>query len=204
MRFTLSEVPDGQFAGCQALVYSLLQRWHSQELEGGFALALVSAHPTAGVTHVSRLIKLMLNENEANCAMSIDCDSLGLPDRDASEPVDQRKKNQRNKKRRGLIRGEGLARYRDRVGHLNRLREQYRFVLLDCHSLAERTDVLGLAPVVDGTITIVECNRTRASQLQELERNIEKYGGSIVGSVLNKTSKTLPIWMNSFMERVGI
>jgi Mrp family chromosome partitioning ATPase len=102
------------------------------------------------------------------------------------------------------MRGQGLARYRDRVGHLNRLREQYRFVLLDCHSLTERTDVLGLAPVVDGTITIVECNRTRSSQLHELEHSIEKYGGSIVGSVLNKTTDTVPRWLNSLMERVGI
>jgi len=203
MRFTLSEIPDGQFAGCQALVYSLLQRCENSEREDGYALALVSAHPAAGVSHVRRLIELMLNENEANCATSLDCDMLGVPENTASDQADPRKKGQRNKKRRALVRGQGLARYRDRVGHLNRLREQYRFVLLDCHSLAERTDVLGLAPVVDGTITIVECNRTRISQVQELERNIEKYGGSIVGSVLNKTSSTLPRWMNSFMEKVG-
>src|SRR5215831_21097306 len=141
MRFTLSEIPDGQFAGCQALVYSLLQRCENSEREDGYALALVSAHPAAGVSHVRRLIELMLNENEANCATSLDCDMLGVPENTASDQADPRKKGQRNKKRRALVRGQGLARYRDRVGHLNRLREQYRFVLLDCHSLAERTDV---------------------------------------------------------------
>jgi hypothetical protein len=204
MIFTLSEIPDGQFAGCQALVYTLLQRCENWEREDGYALALVSAHPAAGVTHVGRLIELMLNENEANCATSLDCDLLGLSEQDAHEGIDHPRKGQRHKKRRALVRAQGLARYRDRVGHLNRLREQYRYVLLDCHSLAERTDVLGLAPVVDGIITIVECNRTRTSQLQELERNIEKYGGSILGAVLNKTSSTVPRWMNSLMEKVGI
>jgi hypothetical protein len=204
MNFTLSEVPDGQFAGCQALVYNLLQLCDNSEREGGYALALVSAHPRAGVSHVRRLIELMLNENEANCATSLDCDMLGLPNHDGMESPEHRRKGQKPGKRRALMRGQGLARYRDRVGHLNRLRQQYRYVLLDCHSLTERTDVLGLAPVVDGTITIVECNRTRSSQLHELERNIEKYGGSIVGSVLNKTSSTVPRWLNSLMEKVGI
>ena len=204
MNFSLSEIPDGQFAGCQALVYSLLQRCEDSEREDGYALALVSAHPAAGVTHVGRLIELMLNENEADCAMSLDCDLLGNPENDIPEQMGRRKAGQRQKKRRAIARARGLARYRDRVGHLNKLRAEYRYVLLDCHSLAERTDVLGLAPVVDGTITVVECNRTRSSQLHELERNIEKYGGSIVGSVLNKTSSTVPRWMNSLMEKVGI
>jgi hypothetical protein len=204
MNFSLSEIPDGQFAGCQALVYSLLQRCENLDREDGFALALVSAHPAAGVSHVGRLIEVMLNENEANCATSLDCDLLGLPERDGGDPMDPRRKAQRQKNRRALMRGQGLARYRDRVGHLNRLREQYRYVLLDCHSLAERTDVLGLAPIVDGTITIVECDRTRTGQLHDLERNIEKYGGSIIGSVLNKTSDTVPRWMNSLMEKLGI
>ena len=64
--------------------------------------------------------------------------------------------------------------------------------------------MLGLAPVVDGTIMIVECNRTTTSQLDDLERNIEKYGGTVLGSVLNKSSNSVPNWMNSLMEKVGI
>jgi len=202
MNLSLAAIPDGQFAACQALVYSLLQHCETGEGEGGYALALVSAHPSAGVTHVRQIIELMLNENEADCATSIDCDLLGLSDIDPE--LTPSGKNGRRKRQRGLMRSKGLARYRDRIGHLNKLREAYRYVLLDCHSLTERTDVLGLAPVVDGTIMIVECNRTTTSQLDDLERNIEKYGGTIVGSVLNKSSTSVPNWMNSLMERVGI
>jgi len=204
MDLSLNAIPDGQFAACQALVYSLLQRRETEEREGGYALALVSAHPSAGVTHVRQIIELMLNENEASCATSVDCDLLGLPDTGPPELTHNGKNGRRPKRDRGLMRSKGLARYRDRIGHLNKLREAYTFVLLDCHSLAERTDVLGLAPVVDGTIVIVECNRTTTSQLDDLERNIEKYGGTILGSVLNKSSSSVPNWMNSLMGKVGI
>jgi hypothetical protein len=204
MDLSLNGIPDGQFAACQALVYSLLQRSEAEEREGGYALALVSAHPSAGVTHVRQIIELMLNENEANCAKSVDCDLLGLPDTESPDLMNRGKNARRQKRQRGLMRSKGLARYRDRIGHLNRLREAYSYVLLDCHSLAERTDVLGLAPVVDGTIVIVECNRTTTGQLDDLERSIEKYGGTILGSVLNKNSSSVPNWMNSVMERIGI
>jgi hypothetical protein len=201
------DLSPGQLAACQALVYSLLQRCGTLETGKGSVLAFVAAHPGAGVSHIHSLIGQMLNENEANCAIALDCDALGLPtDRAPSE----------TRRRGAALRDEGddddtslsrrnsVARYRDRVGHLNKLRELYRFVLLDCHSLKEKTDVLGLAPLVDGTIVIVECNKTTNAQIDYLERNIETYGGTILGSVLNKTIYPLPKWVNSMMERAGI
>jgi hypothetical protein len=196
-----------QLAACQALVYSLLQRYESTDRDRGFALALVSPHPGAGVTHIRSLLEQMLNENEPDCAIALDCDLLGL---NTSAPSQQGDTgfftNRRNdhRKQAALARRSGLARYRDRVGHLNNLREVYRYVLLDCHSLRQKTDVLGLAAVVDGTIIVVECNRTTSNQLDEMERSIEKYGGAIVGSVLNKTTPAVPNWMNSLMEKAGI
>ena len=33
---------------------------------------------------------------------------------------------------------------------------------------------------------------------------LEKYGGTILGSVLNKSSSSVPNWMNSLMGKVGI
>lgn len=192
-----------QLAACQALVYSLLQRCNSADREQGFALALVSPHPDAGVSHIQSLLGDMLNENEPNCAVALDCDLLGL-----GVPIsggDSHTASRRDSRERGtLAQRSGLARYRDRVGHLNALREIYRYVLLDCHSLKEKTDVLGLAPMVDGTIIVVECNRTTTNQFDELERSIEKYGGTILGSVLNKTTRAVPDWMNSLMEKAGI
>jgi hypothetical protein len=201
--------PD-QLAACQALVYSLLQRCDAEGRERGSALAIVSYHPGAGVSHVQTLLEQMLNENEANCAISLDCETLGsvknsLP-RDAKSPaVDSRVDDDASRDVRKILgRDSRLARYRDRVGHLSALLDAYRYVLLDCHSLKEKTDVLGLAPLLDGIIIVVQCNRTTTNQVYELERSIERYGGTVLGTVLNKTTYTIPAWMNSLMGRVGL
>jgi hypothetical protein len=195
-----------QFAACQALVYSLLQRCKALETGRGSVLALVSAHRGAGVSHINRLIGQMLNENEADCAIALDCSMLGLTT-DHYQPGSGMRDfdlADENVDRADLSLRDTVARYRDRVGHLNKLRELYRFVLLDCHSLKVKTDVLGLAPLVDGTIVVVECNRTTTSQLDFLERSIENYGGTILGSVLNKTTYAIPKLANLLMEKAGI
>ena len=194
-----------QRAACQALVYNLLQRCDPDKGPGP-ALALVSAHPGAGVSHIQSLLEEMLNENEADCAIGLDCDILGLPAKPPEHFDNEVRANRKagRRHRNSLARRAAVARYRDRVGHLNQLRNQYRYTLLDCHSLRERTDVLGLAPVVNGIIVVVECNRTTAGQLDELERSVERYGGKIFGSVLNKTTYAIPNWMNKLMEKAGI
>ena len=205
MALDIANVSPSQLAACQALVYNLLQRCEAVESDRGFALALVSAHPGAGVSHIQQLLEQMLNENEADCAIALDCEMLGLSapgphgqgwDHDSGAPSDA--------DRQTLLRRSGMVRFRDRVGHLEALRETYRYVLLDCHSIREKTDVLGLAPLVDGTIIVVECNRTTTSQVDELERNIEKYGGTVLGSVLNKTISTVPKWLESLLDKAGI
>jgi len=205
MEWDLTSVSDGQLAACQALVYSLLQRCDLMTSDCGYALAVVSSHPNAGVSHIQHLLTQMLNENEADCAIELDCDELGLvnPEQD-HRPHQDSFGSPNGDKRSSLTARSGVARYRDRIGHLNALREAYRFVLLDCHSIRERTDLLGLARVVDGTIIIVECDRTTSAQVAELERSIEKYGGVILGSVLNKTFDSLPNWMRTLLEKAGV
>lgn len=199
-----------QLAACQALVYSLLQRCDAEGRDQGFALGLVSYHPGAGVSHVQSLLEQMLNENEANCAVALDCEALGsvkntLP-RDTKFPQRDSRGHDDASPNGNTVAGRDsrLARYRDRVGHLSALLGAYRYVLLDCHSLKEKTDVLGLAPLLDGVIIVVECNRTTTNQVDELERSIERYGGSVLGTVLNKTTYAIPAWMNSLMGRVGL
>lgn len=197
MEMSAASATPSQTAACQALVYNLLQRCGTGQSGSGAALALVSAHPRAGVTHIQRLLEHMLNENEAGCAVGLDCSMLGCQT-EHDLPASDRRGD-----RVGLIPRTKVARYRDRVGHLNALKDIYRYVLLDCHSLKEKTDVLGLAPIVDGTIVVVECNRTTRGQLDHLERSIERYGGTIVGSVMNKTTYAIPQWINGWMERAG-
>lgn len=205
MGTSVVDATSAQIAACQALVYSLLQRFDTRQIGKGYALALVSAHPGAGVSHIQSLIAQMLNENEANCAIALDCSTLGIP-QDNWQPIASVHESHgigRNA-RHDIVARTTVARYRDRVGHLHALREMYRYVLLDCHSLKEMTDVLGLAPLVDGVIVVVECNKTTKGQLDHLERSIENYGGTILGTVLNKATYAIPRWINTWMERSGI
>ena len=204
MTWDLRTVSDGQLAACQALVYSLLQRCDFSNSDRGYALALVSPHPKAGVSHIQNLLTQMLNENEPECAIALDCNDLGVGYSRQDQAEQGSYLSQSRRKRISVDSGSKLVRYRDRIGHLNSLRDDYRFVLLDCHSLQERTDVLGLANVVDGSIIVVECNRTTGAQVNELERSIEKYGGVILGSVLNKATESLPRWMMGLLDKAGV
>jgi hypothetical protein len=199
-----------QFEACQALVYSLLRHSESAKREHGLALALVSSHPEAGVSYVLHLLELMLNENEANCAVALDCEALGLgamslPEHGKSVGSFSRVMDGRAQEPQTSLTHDLMKpRYHDRVEDLNALLSAYRFVLLDYHSLKENGELLGMASLLDGIIIVVECDRTTSNQLDELERSIERYGGSILGTVLNKTRTPIPTWMNSLMEKAGV
>jgi hypothetical protein len=192
-----------QIAACEALIYNVLQRGEPRPDSRGVALGLVSAHPGAGVSLITRLTEEMLNENADGSALALDCCTLGLRDAVQGNPLPAPvAANGAN--RPEIATRAAFGRYQDRVEHLNSLRNTYRYVLLDCHSLKEKTDVLGLAPFVDGVILVVEGNRTTRSQLGYLERSIEEHGGNIVGSVLNKRTYPIPNLVNLWMERIGI
>jgi hypothetical protein len=191
-----------QIAACSALIYNVLQRGEPRPGSVGMALALVSAHPGAGVSLVTRLIEELLNENAAGSAICLDCCSLGIRDAEqrSTGPIPAATQDADRPEIANCTR---LGKYRDRADHLNSLRDVYRYVLLDCHSLKEKTDILGLAPLVDGILMVLEGDRTTRSQLNYLERSIEEYGGNILGCVLNKRTYPIPKFVFGWMERIG-
>ena len=77
-------------------------------------------------------------------------------------------------------------------------------VLLDCPSLRESADILGLAPLVDGVLLVVEANKTTKGQIDLLERAIEGAGGKILGHLLNKRTYPLPEWAHRQLEAWGM
>jgi Mrp family chromosome partitioning ATPase len=81
---------------------------------------------------------------------------------------------------------------RDRI---NELRMQFDYVLIDCPSLRTNGDVLGIAPLVDGVLLVVEANRTRADQVLYAERQIQTAGGVFRGHILNKRKYFVPQWL---------
>jgi Mrp family chromosome partitioning ATPase len=77
-------------------------------------------------------------------------------------------------------------------------------VLIDCPSLKESTDILGLAPLVDGVLMVIEANRTTKEQIVYLERTLERGGGRILGHLLNKRTYPIPEWVHRKLEKLGI
>lgn len=201
-----------QSTSCQGLIYSVLQRSLQSTGQHGFTTALVAAHPAAGTTHLTTLLTQLLNQDMAESALPLDCRELAtlcgdprtLP---GSESVSRTgAANEAPRPSPSAFRGSwswrGSQDYR--AIYLEQLRERFAYVLIDCPSLKESTEVLGLAPLVDGVLLVVEANRTQKSQVAYLERSIERSGGKVLGHLLNKRTYPVPSRVFNKLEDWGI
>ena len=71
---------------------------------------------------------------------------------------------------------------------------QFQYVLFDCPDLQSSADTLGIAPLIDGLLLVVEANRTTMAEINQAEIQIESSGGKLLGSILNKQQSILPKW----------
>jgi hypothetical protein len=78
---------------------------------------------------------------------------------------------------------------------IDELRSHFDYTLIDCPPLQTNLDVLGVAPVVDGVILVVEANRTRSDQVLRAEHQIQAAGGVVRGHILNKQKQFVPQWL---------
>ena len=78
---------------------------------------------------------------------------------------------------------------------LKGLRPYYDLIVI--HSPAILKDGFGssLAQLADGTVLIVEAERTRAPVASEIKRLIQTNGGHLIGTVLNKRRFYIPRWL---------
>ena len=200
-----NELLSQQEASCQGVIYSVLQRSFLRGGGAGLTVALVSAHPGAGTTHLTLVMSRMLERDAAKSVFAVNGRALTSVCAERDKPS------------QGVALGNGSTRlsvpafegsWRGRPDHraeyLSQLREQFRYVLIDCPSLKESADVLSLAPLVDGVLLVVEADRTRKDQLAYLERTIEGAGGQIYGHLLNKRSYPIPTWLHGQLERWGV
>ena len=68
---------------------------------------------------------------------------------------------------------------------INKLKEEYDFVLLDCPPVLPVTDAMMLAPLVDGIILVYQVGRASRQALLRTKSLLEGAGGKILGVVLN-------------------
>lgn len=81
------------------------------------------------------------------------------------------------------------------MGHLfDELRARFAVVVLDCPAAAEAPEALSLARHCDGTLLVVQAERTRTQAVAAARDSIEQFGGQVIGTVFNR-ARRLPRWL---------
>lgn len=80
-------------------------------------------------------------------------------------------------------------------GLIQSLRPSFDLIVISSEAIL--TDVFGaaLAKLMDGSILVVEAERTRAPVTMEVKRLIQSNGGTVLGAVLNKRRFYIPSWV---------
>lgn len=191
---------------CDGLLARIFQRLGAENSRGSM-VAITSAHPRAGVSHIANALAEALNRGgdrltvllSSRCmsAGSVSADSAGAPERGARAGLWQRHQS-------GTPCGKRHDIHTRMAVYFEQLRREYPYILIDCPSLREAEHALILASLVDGVVLVVEANRTQKEQFLYAERAIENAGGRILGHVLNKRTYVIPEWLHRRMEAFGI
>lgn len=189
---------------CDGLL-SRIFKCPSEESPRGIVVALTSAHPKAGVSHITNALASTLDQGGDRFTMLLNGRymSTANDDSDESEERAEGRANlwQRHRADGSFDNWHGM--HTRLAVYLEKLRHEYRYILIDCPSLREAEHAVILAPLVDGIVLVVEANRTQKEQFLYAERTIENAGGRILGHVLNKRTYMIPDWLHRKMEAVG-
>lgn len=79
------------------------------------------------------------------------------------------------------------------------LRKDYGVVLIDAGSMERDGSVIGAARLVDGIVMVVEADRTRKQEIKRAIDTITAAQGQVVGAVLNKHRRILPLWLERLL-----
>jgi Mrp family chromosome partitioning ATPase len=192
---------------CDGLLSRIFQR-PSEENSRGFVVVLTSAHPRAGVSHITNALAAALDQGGDRFTMLLNGRYMSAGDEGSSHPTNGPEGRasanlwQRHKPDGSYDNWHGI--HTRLAIYLEKLRREYRYILIDCPSLKEAEHAVILAPLVDGVVLVVEANRTQKDQFLYAERTIENAGGRILGHVLNKRTYVIPEWLHRKMEAVGI
>jgi len=69
---------------------------------------------------------------------------------------------------------------------IDELSEQFDIVLVDAPPVLSAADASSIANTVDGTIIVVDSNRTDTDTLLRVRAEIDRAGGTVVGAILNR------------------
>jgi Mrp family chromosome partitioning ATPase len=78
---------------------------------------------------------------------------------------------------------------------LEQARQRYRFTVLDSPAVSTNPDSVVLARACDGVVLVIEAETTRGPVAQATIETIERFGGKVLGTVLNKRRLYIPRWI---------
>lgn len=93
--------------------------------------------------------------------------------------------------RHALLQYQGNA-----LGELfDRCRSNFDITVLDCPAATQNPDSLALARYCDGTVLVVEAEKTRRPVIQSVLAELERFGGQTIGMTLNRRRQHIPGWL---------
>jgi Mrp family chromosome partitioning ATPase len=82
---------------------------------------------------------------------------------------------------------------------LTDVREEFRYVLIDCSPVIDYSDASFLAPRVDGIVMVLRSEVTRIDDALKMKRQLEWAGGQVIGTVLNGKKSYIPLMLQRLL-----
>ncbi len=82
---------------------------------------------------------------------------------------------------------------------MEKLHERFQFVVFDSAPVNVYTDALILGPRMDGTVFVIEADRTRIDEAQRAKRQLERGGTKMLGALLNRRKNYLPAFVEEMI-----
>ncbi len=198
--------PQLSYDGLLSRLFSKPRR----ENDYGFVIGITSPQPGAGVSTITHSLALELGQDDGGSVAALpfsqllQLDPRELGGRYHSELRMQEVELRSESRSEPRSRTDWHHAQLNRAAAIDALRRSYDYVLIDAPSLKSGYDALSLAPMVDGMILIVEANKTKKEQILYAERAIRGANGRLLGHILNKRTYTIPQWLYSKLDAVGL
>ncbi len=206
LRLISGEPSDAQGNGSgsplRGLIYNVFQL--PRDAKRGIAIAVTAASPGAGTSYLVRSLAAELGTYPANRILQVDLAAMAaalqagddvmqmaLP---TTHPGIYEIRPALEERREDAPAAYWHVSAEHRRECIDRLRAQFHFVLFDCPAVLVNSDALGIAPLVDGLLLVVEADRTTKKEISQAEQRIEAAGGRLYGSILNKRKTPARRW----------
>ena len=95
--------------------------------------------------------------------------------------------------------GEGAPRLESLRGLFAWMRSHYTAVIVDCPPVLPCRESALTAAVADGTILVVEAERTRRAEIAQTRIILDQLGATLLGVVLNRRRRRVPRFLEGLL-----